>query len=281
MTMHCITLSFTPTNRIKKRQVTALGLHGLLFNVLRQANPSEADWLHGYSAPKPFSLAALYTSQDFLVGIRLTAMTERVASFFLQVWQAVCDVGYPLRFGSQTLKVNTIVYETAPDFYILAMSLPVSKMKLQFLSPTSFKQGPGSLLLPLPRNVFARPLQTWQTFAPANLRLPDDWLVWCEREVFVIAHRIQTVQMAINKREKFEGFVGEVEFEALTDTKSFLQTWQALGELAVYSGVGHKTTMGMGVVEKIVEAKGDHLPPSSLYQKDNDHLITQRPLGAR
>ena len=47
------------------------------------------------------------------------------------------------------------------------------------------------------------------------------------------------------------GFVGEVQFEAKDDAALYLSVLQGLARLAPYCGVGRKTTMGMGAVERI------------------------------
>ena len=83
------------------------------------------------------------------------------------------------------------------------------------------------------------------------MRLPDGWLDWCRRKIFVTKHRIETVSVNISKREQFTGFVGEVWLNAHDGDEVNLCTWQALADLAVFCGVGHKTTMGMGAMERV------------------------------
>jgi len=80
------------------------------------------------------------------------------------------------------------------------------------------------------------------------LRLPDGWLDWCTRDVFVTDHRIETVTVSIDQKERFTGFVGDVWFEAHQGEDIYLCAWPALTDLAAFCGVGHKTTMGMGAV---------------------------------
>ena len=57
--------------------------------------------------------------------------------------------------------------------------------------------------------------------------------------------------MPIDKDDRFTGFVGDVLFEARHCSDEQLRVFQALGQLAPYSGVGRKTTMGMGAVERL------------------------------
>jgi CRISPR-associated endoribonuclease Cas6 len=129
------------------------------------------------------------------------------------------------------------------------MEFPKNYMKFRFLAPTSFKQGPDCLLLPLPKNVFYHPLRVWNSFAPKMIHIAPDWLDWCTKNVFVEEHQIKTSVALINRKSQFKGFIGNVTFHARSQENDNLIIWQALGRLATFSGIGRKTTMGMGVVE--------------------------------
>lgn len=253
--MHHITVTFSPLNgRIDGQKITARGIHGLLFHLLRQHDVNETTWLHSHPSPKPFSLVPLYTEDGSLAGLRLAAILERAAHLFLEGWHKAWQNGQPLRLGWQELRVREVVPVAGPGFADLAAKQSDTQVHLRFLSPTAFKQGPGSLPLPLPANVFSWPFRVWKSFAPAPLSLPEEWLAWCEQDVFVVEHQIETATVSISKQESFTGFVGDVRFRAETrhpDSKVYLHVWQALASLAAFCGVGHKTTMGMGAVDRL------------------------------
>jgi CRISPR-associated endoribonuclease Cas6 len=246
-----LTLTFSPTNgRIDGRHVTARGLHGLLFDVLQRADQAEASWLHYHESPKPFSLVPLYSEDGVLVGMRLAAITERTAALFTKAWEKARREGEVLRLGRyQTFIAQEVVCQPGLSFAELALLPPDEQMGLSFLSPTAFKQGPGHLTLPLPANVFGWPLRVWQAFAPSPVDVSERWLDWCAADVFVVRHQIETATVSIGRQEPFTGFVGDVWFEAMGGSEVYLRVWQALGRLATFCGVGHKTTMGMGAVE--------------------------------
>lgn len=249
--MHQLTLTLQPRRApLHGDTVTARGLHGLLFRALKEADPRETDWLHDHPTPKPFSLSPLYSAGGLLLGLRLGTVDERAADLFQRAfdWHRVQDNTFPL--GPNLCAITNVDAETGPSWLDLAQSPPGRRVALRFLSPTSFRQGPGHSPLPVPGNVFGWPWRVWQTYGP-DFGLPSDWLDWCAREVFVIQHRIETVTAAVSKDESFTGFVGEVVFEAQQGGPGQLGLFQALARLAPYSGVGHKTTMGMGAVERI------------------------------
>ena len=239
--------------------VTSRGLHGLLFNLLKRIDPDAATWLHKHPSPKPFSMAPYYVEEDGqgqLVGLRYAMLTERAARLIYEAWAEVWQRKILLRLGRyQTFYVGDVQWIPGPNFTDLANLTPGREMTLEFLSPTAFKQGPGSLPLPLPGNVFHWPERVWHSYAPSVLAtaVPRDWLHWCDRNVFVVDHHIQTATVAINQKERFVGFVGHVTFQAHHNAPLYLRAWQTLGTLAAFCGVGHKTTMGMGAVKRLDE----------------------------
>lgn len=248
--MHHLTLSFRGLNhRLRGHAITAKGLHGMVFAALAAADPSETDWLHTHPTPKPYSLAPLYDGEGVLAGLRLGLLNGRVADLFSRAWCWHRDERHPLRLGVQEFAVIGVVESPGPSWDALARSKPARRLGLRFLSPTSFRQGPGDLPLPLPGNVFGWPGRVWAANSAAPL--PEGWMEWCRESVFVVAHRIETVSVRIDQADEFIGFIGDVSFEAHRGTEEQLRVFQALGRIAPYSGVGHKTTMGMGAVEQL------------------------------
>lgn len=250
--MYTITYLFSPLHEpLNGHYIHAKGLHGLLFNIMGQTDREESEWLHKHSIPRPFTLVPLYAEAGHLVGLRLSALTERTASLFQRAGEWFNKTERPCHLGGHEFIISESRATPGPSWQQLAYSQPARQMGLRFISPTSFKQGPGHLPLPLPGNIFGGPVRIWEAFAPPLMRLPDGWLDWCRQEVFVTRHRIETATVNISNQETFTGFVGEVWLDAHRGNENELCAWQALAELSVFCGVGHKTTMGMGAVEFI------------------------------
>ncbi|MBM4027556.1 MAG: CRISPR system precrRNA processing endoribonuclease RAMP protein Cas6, partial [Planctomycetes bacterium] len=53
------------------------------------------------------------------------------------------------------------------------------------------------------------------------------------------------------KRGTYPGGYGDVTFEALDTTSPYVRTLNLLADFAFYSGVGTKTTMGMGQARRV------------------------------
>ncbi len=250
--MHHITLIFAPIRQpINGRSTTARGLHGMLFNILQQTDKAETDWLHQHDAPRPFSFVPLYTDNGILAGMRLAAITERTATLFIRAGEWFQQEGHICHLAGQEFIIAESRHTPGPNWQQLAYGQPIRQMGLRFISPTAFKQGPGHLPLPLPGNIFGSPMRIWKAFAPPMMQLPENWLEWCRQMVFVTEHNIETISVNLRKQNKFTGFVGEVWMKAYRGSEVELSTWQALGDLAAFCGVGHKATMGMGAVERI------------------------------
>ena len=193
----------------------------------------------------------LYTENGHLAGIRLSAFTDRASKLFQRTGEWFVKTKRPCHLGGQEFIISETRTTPGPNWQQLALTEPSHQVGLRFISPTGFKQGHGHLRFPLPGNVFRSPAKIWETFAPPMMLLSADWLAWCTQNVFVVKHQIETVQINISQKETFTGFVGEVWFEATKATDLELRTLQALTELATFCGVGHKTTMGLGAVERL------------------------------
>jgi hypothetical protein len=88
---------------LRGRQITARGLHGVLYHVLERFDPARATWMHQHDAPKPYTMVPYYdTTQGTLAGIRLNALTERAAELFERSWEQA-KRGVELRLGTAAL----------------------------------------------------------------------------------------------------------------------------------------------------------------------------------
>lgn len=242
--------SFEDHDKPDYSRILGSQLHGLLFDtILPLVNAAETTWLHDHTSPKPFALSPIIEPDKRLSGLRYTTFTSRAAQLMAAAWQETLAENVTLQLGDQPFQIGEII-ETPPVEFMSLMTSSARSLKLRFLTATAFKQGRSSMVLtlPLPVNVFKRPLDMWQTYAPVALKSPTDWLDWCQDKVYVSYHNIRTVNIPVNRHGRFTGFVGSVTFGAPKGDETQLRVWQALGRLAAYCGVGAKTAMGMGSV---------------------------------
>ncbi|MCC7209696.1 MAG: CRISPR system precrRNA processing endoribonuclease RAMP protein Cas6, partial [Anaerolineae bacterium] len=100
--------------------------------------------------------------------------------------------------------------------------------------------------LPVPELVFGSLIDRWAAFSSAALH-PD--LKECvARCVAVSEVRIQTRRLSFERSERgaATGFTGDVTFVVNSPDRFWLGQLHALADFARYSGIGVRTTMGMG-----------------------------------
>jgi CRISPR-associated endoribonuclease Cas6 len=127
----------------------------------------------------------------------------------------------------------------------------------EFATPTAFSRGQkqwGRLLkmFPEPSFVFESLARQWDLFAPPDLRLvtsgvtPHNIGAWCEEQVIVTRYSLETCYLPSNKFGQ-TGFQGNVIYEIKGSPAAPEASWLSpLARFALFSGVGYKTTMGMG-----------------------------------
>lgn len=129
----------------------------------------------------------------------------------------------------------------------------------EFATPTAFSMGQKSWgkvmnLLPEPAYVFESLAKQWEVFAPAHLHLTAtglnlrDFINWCAESLIVACYRLETRYLPSNKFAQ-PGFQGTITYEVKRAQSSREARWLTpLAHFALFSGVGYKTSMGMGQV---------------------------------
>lgn len=249
-----ITASFKPINQpLDGRHITLSGYRGLLYRgVLETANPDYRQQLHDHPTPKPYSMVPYFEQNGHLAGIRYVAFNEITAHLLMDGWQHAEYSGIELNLGRKSFLAENVQHIPGTNFQELA-NVPAGKeMSLGFVSPTLFKQGPGSIPLPLPRNVFMRPIAVWNAFAPRGLHIGVDWLDWADKNLFIVSHELRTVDINYNTKNQLVGFVGRVSYQAMGKlANKNLRIWQSLGHFLPLCGTGSRTTIGLGAVERL------------------------------
>ena len=148
--------------------------------------------------------------------------------------------------------------------------MPAQAHTLNFRSATTFRSNGAILPLPRPELVFGSLLNRWIAFTSHRLRdLPQDQLmVFLMHHVVISSYRTETALYKGKKGVTELGFTGEVTFEVLPRSEFlrkreptleaalrregiwFARTVNLLADFAYYSGVGRKTTNGMGMIRK-------------------------------
>jgi CRISPR-associated endoribonuclease Cas6 len=118
------------------------------------------------------------------------------------------------------------------------------RWRLDFLTPTSFRSKGGYSQFPAVALVFGSLARRWSRFSPAPL--PPGLTAALSESITVAEYRIGLSRLGFGRY--FEpGFTGWCAFSASKRADDETCRWAgALARFAFFSGVGAKTTMGMG-----------------------------------
>jgi CRISPR-associated endoribonuclease Cas6 len=117
-------------------------------------------------------------------------------------------------------------------------------IKLEFITPTAFKQGKKTIQpFPLPELVFGSLLRRWNVFAPEDLHFPQ-----VEWQGMVSAFDLKTQVLRLEGGPQI-GSVGWVRYRFPDAEQARIAS--ILAQYAFFAGVGYKTTMGMGQVQPL------------------------------
>jgi CRISPR-associated endoribonuclease Cas6 len=174
-----------------------------------------------------------------------------------------------VRIGDASFEISRLLSTPEPDsttqswvayssFAELRTSSPAQKhYRFEFATPTAFSKGQQSWgkmlkLFPEPTYVFESLARQWELFAPPPLRITTNGLsardiaMWCEEQIIVTRYSLETNYLPSSKFGQ-SGFQGHVTYEVKGNPTAPEASWLSpLARFALFSGVGYKTTMGMG-----------------------------------
>lgn len=204
-----------------------------------------------------------------LCRVRFTLLEDRpflqLAGYLLGIHRGV---GLKL-MGSPVTAKDVLVVPTAEDPWpghadpldLYEQATGGDTIGLIFASPTTFRRGDKNMPLPLPRLVFQGLYEKWHHFCPER-PLKGDLLDFVDRYVFPSEFNIHTDTINYGKNALFVGFVGNCTFgmgrQVARIYPDYSRQLDLLARLAFYTGVGQKTTMGMG---QCLKSTGKWVPP--------------------
>lgn len=254
-TLHSLVVELAAASRGKIPPTLSRALHGLVMDWLRLGNPQLAEVIHD-SQTSPLSLSGL-------LGNRRRGGAQAGDGFYFRICLLDGSLVEPLlsgmeQWGTQPLVLGKFPFAIrhlytlpgthrwagAADYGLLA-NLPQTEadIELNFLSPTSFKQAAGIQPFPLPELVFGSLHRRWNTFAPEALKLPD-----VEWQGLVSAYELATRALKMKGGAEI-GATGWVRYRFANPEQAKMAT--TLAHFAFFSGVGRKTSMGMGQVQLV------------------------------
>ncbi|GCF10211.1 CRISPR-associated endoribonuclease Cas6 [Dictyobacter arantiisoli] len=138
----------------------------------------------------------------------------------------------------------------------------------EFRTPTAFSKGQKMwgkqlFLFPTPGMVFENLARQWDSFAPVSARLasadltPKSIELWCDEQMVVTHYALSTSYLSASRFGQI-GFHGQITYEVKGNPVAPIATWlPSLARFAFFSGIGYKTTMGMGQARWVSRVNGE------------------------
>jgi CRISPR-associated endoribonuclease Cas6 len=260
--------------------------HAAFFDLLRGVDPPLAAALHDDRGRKPFTLSPLQGLGPVRDGrlavrpgdaawLRVTLLDPLLFQTFIRFFLAP---GRPASLRLEPIEWQVTELLSTPTSHPLAGLVALDELwrrwaegdpapdwrriDLVFRSPTAFSlrrdpeeraESPGGRsprrmhVLPDPSLVFGELAGHWDRLTGDDSQAAVRH--YAARDVVVARHAIET-HMYQFPRGKQVGFTGRVLFELLGDDELLIRHLNRLADLAFFTGLGSKTTMGMGQVNR-------------------------------
>ncbi|MGB1289189.1 MAG: CRISPR system precrRNA processing endoribonuclease RAMP protein Cas6 [Aggregatilineales bacterium] len=259
-----IELSLRPRkfNRIPRWQGRAA--QAMFYHTLRDIHPMVSETIHDLQKwhprlPKPFTMSSLMGAPQVDEFITLTPeqyLTLRLTTLHPQLTSLVQHGVLPLwlrrnfTLHDQFFEFAKItehswmnyddLLDTADDRY---------EVHLNFTSPTAFKRTTGGYqAAPDIERIFMSLYSRWNAFAPRPL--PVALKTSIQERIHIVETHIEhhTLKFARGRKGVIPGFYGSVKFVLDEPSLMLRHMLNALAAFTHFSGVGVKTTIGMGQV---------------------------------
>ena len=211
-------------------------LQGVL---MEKISPNYAEFLHQMQR-HPYS-QYVTTDSKWVIQTLNTEAYEEIAPHFARGDEFI------LKHNGQKLKILDIKTENiskkklAEDCYTLRAK---NKFKVEFLTPTAFKQQKQYVILPDIRLVAQSLMAKYSASLEQTDGADTDTLNELIASTFITKHSLRSFVFP-TEGQNIPGFVGKVTFYC-NGTATMARYWRMLLKFGEFSGVGIKTSMGMG-----------------------------------
>ncbi|VAW34201.1 hypothetical protein MNBD_CHLOROFLEXI01-245 [hydrothermal vent metagenome] len=258
--------------------------HAAFLDILRQVDPAVSQAIHDINGRKPFTISPLHGYGNGRKGklslkagqtgwLRVTLLDPTLFHTFIQYFLSG-NHRPAIRLDNIPFHISEIL--SSPGSHPLAGydSLQTlhakweqttrlsdhTTIRLTFRTPTAFSLKNGRFrhmhTLPDPPLVFGQLASYWEALTGDSYIDKEDVRKFAAFGMVVARHKIQTHMVQFRKNKQV-GFLGDVQF-LIQDKENhpMIRYLNLLADLAFYTGVGSKTTMGMGQMMRIMNYEG-------------------------
>lgn len=273
---YSLVLNLQPQSPIYPSFLTGRHLHALFLTIVSSVDQSLGDYLHQSQADKAFTLSTLQRSrrrdsfkdldwqhpQSILPGSpcwwKISLLDDQLFGQLSSLWLNI-NPSQPWHLGSADLQITSILgtpqsnqpWANACSYEQIYEEASDSDRCFRFAlcTPTAFRQHEYDSALPTRELIFNSLLSRWHKYSGITL---EDFPM---ESIFPSYFNIRT-EMVADSRSKFIGCVGEIEYRLFGEVKPLqIKAANALAAFCLYSGIGRKTSMGMGIALRLVKEK--------------------------
>ncbi|HEY0753930.1 MAG TPA: CRISPR-associated endoribonuclease Cas6 [Ktedonobacteraceae bacterium] len=247
--------------------------HALFLHLVEQIDPDLSCRLHGDDNYRPFTVSRLSSREserkpfsELQAGqtyrLRITLLDggplwQRLSTHFMETEKLLLRVdraSFQLARVLASPAADPGGWASYTDWQTLSGTPTRSALTLHFASPCAFSLGNRQFaLFPEPQLVWDSLLRTWNRYAPSILQIDKLALrEFVAQQVMISEYQLETSSVTYTEVIQ-KGFQGTCTYQ-LKDSQHFASQVAALAAFARYSGIGSKTTRGMGQVRLLEEA---------------------------
>lgn len=262
-------LNLTPEHDATAREHLGRACYAEVLRTMERRDPDLAHAIHDRKGHKPLTCSGLIGGVQQPSGIRLregdacalriTALNEPTAACLAAVFWQTRPASWTLqgiRFAvtgvtcdeKQDAWTGQTTYEALSSRLFSTKAAP-QQVTLEYATPTSFRRKDMNMPFPLPELVFGSLADKWNFFA--STVLSDDLRRYAEEKVAVSRLKLDSYAVEQKNAALHMGSTGRVTYAITGGDRYWQVALEVLADFALYSGVGVKTTTGMGQVRRI------------------------------
>ncbi|GAK61502.1 CRISPR-associated protein [Candidatus Vecturithrix granuli] len=282
-----IVINGFPKSSVPVLHIQGPALQGMFLHLLTEVDADTAERLHDDSRYRPYTLSPLGIHfsqpasspsqegrrefQGFRLPreqvlnagtpcyLRLTLLEDRLFPIFSRYFLTRAQPTFYL--GETEFTVTNVLatpenenpwsqYLSYAQLIERARQRRERRIKLHFITPTTFRKGDVDLPLPLPRLVFQSFQKRFAEFSQVEF-LPD-FAELVDQYTGISSQKGVRTDTIAAKNTRLTGFVGEVGFEISHNAPAdLLFQMHLLADYAFFCGAGRKTTVGMGQTRRM------------------------------
>lgn len=272
---HSLILNLVPTSPIPASYLTGKHLHALFLTLVSAVDKPLGDRLHEQKTDKAFTLSPLQIATPSSRGHllqwehphpipagtpcwwRISLLDDTLFGNLSRLWLNL-NPKHPWHLGPADLQITSILgtaqstqpwanFVTYTHLYEQASDCE-RQIDFTFATPTAFRQSQYDCALPTREHVFNSLRRRWNQYS--GMEFPETLL----EPIFPSFFDIRT-QLVADSRSKFIGCVGAISFHIFGTVDALtIKQINTLADFALYSGIGRKTPMGMGMARRLQPA---------------------------